>query len=137
MDGEIAVTAVIGEIASLNLPNFTGRIFKYVRREKYEGEYIAVNHLPFVYGSEIGDGIVNVNVHVPRLVTNEPDTTRLYSLWQPIKEHFLAKEWNSQPDGRYLQGAYFSFHSHSLPTLDSDGTYYVNVQLKVVFNNLK
>ena len=137
MDGERAVTAVACEIDTLNLPDFTGETFKYVKNEKYSGEYIAVNHLPFVYGSEVGEGIVNVNVHVPKTKTNEPATTRLYALWHPIKQHFLASESLGQPDGVYLDGAYFSFYSHSLPTLDNDGTFYVNVQLKVTYNNLK
>ena len=137
MDGERAVTAVVCEIDTLNLPNFEGRIFKYVRNEKFRGEYIAVNHLPFVYGSEIGEGIVNINVHVPKLKTDEPATTRLYELWRPIKEHFFASEENEQPYGLLIDGAYFSFYSHSLPTLDNDGTYYVNVQVKVTYNNLK
>lgn len=136
MDGEKAVVAVIKELNTLALPLFTGRIFKYVRREKYTGEYIAVNHLPFVYGSEIGEGIININVHVPRLTTNEPDTGRLYDLWNPIKEHFFVSP-TEESEGVYLEGAYFSFYSHSLPTPDDDGTYYVNVQLKVNFNNVK
>lgn len=136
MDGEKAVVAVIKELNTLGLPSFDGRIFKYVRREKYTGEYIAVNHLPFVYGSEIGEGIININVHVPRLTTNEPDTARLYELWNPIKEHFfVSADEESQPV--QLDGADFSFYSHSLPTEDSDGTFYVNIQLKVNFNNLK
>jgi hypothetical protein len=137
MDGDKAVVAVISEINALSLPSFIGRVFKYERKEKYSGEYIVVNHLPFVYGSVLEEGIVNVNVHVPRLSTNEPNTARLYELWTPIKDHFLASEDYGQPDGQYLQGAYFSFYSHSRPTLDEDGTYYVNVQLKVLFNNLK
>lgn len=137
MDGEKAVVAVIKEIDTLTLPNFTGRVFKYERKEKYTGEYIAVNHLPFVYNSLIPEGIVNINVHVPKLKSNEPDTGRLYQLWQPIKSHFLESEDDGHPDGQYLAGAYFSFYSHSRPTLDNDGTYYVNVQLKVTFNNLK
>ena len=136
MDGELAVTAVVAEITSLSLPNFTGRVFKYERKEKTEGEYIAVNHLPFVYGSSLGEGIVNINVHVPKMATNEPDTKRLYALWSSIKDHFLASEELGHDYGQYLKGAYFSFYSQSRPTLDDDGTYYVNLQLKVTYNNL-
>ena len=136
MYGEEAVVAVIGEINTLSLPDFTGQVFKYERKEKYEGEYIVVNHLPFVYQSELGNGIVNVNVHVPRLTTNEPDTKRLNELWQPIAEYFEASG-DEDDYGQYINGAYFSFYSHSRPTLDGDGTYYVNIQLKVFYNNLK
>lgn len=136
MDGELAVTAVVAEIVSLALPNFNGRVFKYERKEKTKGEYIAVNHLPFVYGSAIGEGIVNVNVHVPKLPSNEIDTKRLYELWNPIKTHFLASEELGHDYGQYLKGAYFSFYSQSRPTLDDDDTYYVNLQLKVNYNNL-
>ena len=137
MDGEQAVVAVIKEINTLSLPNFKGRVYKYERSEKTTGEYIAVNHLPFVFDSVVEDSIVNVNVHVPKLKTNEPDTSRLYALWNPIMEHFLASEENGKPDGVYLEGGYFSFYSHSRPTLDNDDTYYVNIQLKVIYNNLK
>lgn len=35
-----------------------GRIVKYERPENFaKGDYIAINHLPFVYGSEINEGL--------------------------------------------------------------------------------
>lgn len=138
MYGEEAVVAVIGEINSLALPNFEGIVFKYDDKPKnYKGEYIAVNHLPFVYSDVLGDGIVNVNVHVPSLANNKADTGRLFELWRVIASDFEKNEDEGRSYGQYLQGAYFSFYSHSRPTLDEDGTYYVNVQLQVTYNNLK
>lgn len=137
MDGEKAVIEVAKVISLLELPNFEGKIFKYERKEKTSGEYIVVNHLPFVFGNVVEEGIVNVNVHVSKTSTNEPDTSRLYALWSPIKDYFFPSEELGRPDGQYLGGAYFSFYSHSRPTLDEDGTFYVNVQIKVIFNNLK
>lgn len=134
MYGEEAVTAVMREISSLGLEGFDGGIIKY-ETESPTGEYIAVNHLPFVYGSVVAEGIVNVNVHVPKLKNNEINTKRLSRLWMPIADDF--RETEEQPYGKQLEGAFFSFYSHSRPTLDSDGTYYVNVQIKVTYNNLK
>ncbi len=137
MYGEEAVVAVMREITTLQLPNFEGAFCKYERPEGTKGEYIAVNHLPFVYDTAIENGIVNVNVHVPKLRNNEIPSLRLFQLWKPIAEHFEASEEEGRPYGRFLDGAYFEFSTHSRPTPDGDGTYYVNLQIKVTFNNLK
>ena len=102
--------------------------YKYERPEKLKGEYIAVNHLPFVHRREVEEGVVNVNIHVPKLKSGLPDTRRLAILSQRIVDLF--------PEGKYLDTAFYEFLSDSRPTLDNDDTYYVNIQLNVVFNNL-
>ena len=50
MDGDKAVVAVIDVIKALTLPDFDGdAVHKYDPPEEVSGEYIAVDHLPFVF----------------------------------------------------------------------------------------
>ena len=134
MLGDMAVTEVVRYL-SQNLDvkdeSHTEAIpaYKYERPQKQTGEYIAVNHLPFVHRRVVEEGIVNVNVHVPVLKSNLPDIKRLATIAEAIVELF--------PEGTYLgDKAYYEFLSDSRPTLDEDKTYYVNLQLQVTFNNL-
>jgi len=136
MYGDEAVTAVLKEIQSLQLPNFNGALCRDKRAEGVTGEYIVVIHLPFVYDTEIENAVINVNVHVPKLTNNEIPSKRLSQLWHPIAEDFKASEEKGQPYGKELDGAFFDFYSHSRPTLDNDDTYYINLQISVTFNNL-
>ena len=138
MLGDKAVSVVVKyindqHIASSKKDSITGECmclvaYKYERPEKLKGEYIAVNHLPFVHRREVEEGVVNVNIHVPKLKSGLPDTRRLAILSQRIVDLF--------PEGKYLDTAFYEFLSDSRPTLDNDDTYYVNIQLNVVFNNL-
>lgn len=105
------------------------RIFKYERPEKLTvGDYIVVNHLPFTHRDIISEGVVNVNVHSPRTVSNEP-AKKL----QIIVGNLLAVFGEE----RYLGGAYFEPYSDSRPTPDNDGTYYINLKFNITYNNLK
>lgn len=108
-----------------------GRIFKYERPEKLAaGSYIVINHLPFVRRNVIEEGVVNVNVHVPKTPTNEPNTKKMISL---IKNALLLFA-----DGTlYLGGCIFEFYADSRPTRDNDDTYYINLKFNVTYNNLK
>lgn len=107
-----------------------GRIVKYERPENFaKGDYIAINHLPFVYGSEINEGVVNVNIHCPKTKSNLPDSKRLLSVEKKLLSLF---------DGStYLGGCYFDFYSDSRPTQDNDDTYYINLKFNVKYSNLK
>lgn len=127
--GNDAVGAMVALINAANLTGFTGRAYFYERPGKLSGEYIVVNHLPFVHREAVEEGIVNVNIHVPRLSTNEPDAKRL---------HTLASEVAAlvDPRGSYLANTYIEFYADSRPVEDNDGTYYVNLQFKVYYNNL-
>lgn len=105
------------------------RIFKYERPEELAvGDYIVVNHLPFTHRDIISEGVVNVNVHSPRTVSNEP-AKKL----QIIVGNLLAVFGEE----RYLGGAYFEPYSDSRPTPDNDGTYYINLKFNITYNNLK
>lgn len=107
-----------------------GRIFKYEIPDKLAvGDYIAINHLPFVYDGAINEGIVNVNIHCPKTSQNLPNTKKLLSITKKVLDMF--------GDGTYLDGCYFDFYSVSRPTRDNDDTYYINLKFNVTYNNLK
>ena len=131
MLGSKAVTNVIKRINGAQITDKTGnnyiRAYKYEKSENEKGEYIAVNHLPFVNTSNVEEGIVNVNIHVPKTVSNLPDTKRLEELCDIIIELF--------PNDLYIDGGYFTIYSDSRPTPDNDGTYYVNIKIKVRYIN--
>ena len=135
MTGLEAVTAVATYLDGLKQELFgdsEGRVFKYDDKEKgYSGQYIAVNNLPFVSRGAVGEGTINVNVHVPKLPkTEQADTRRLTQIVKRIVPLFKSEY------GAYLDGAYFKHFSDGKPTPDNDGTYYVNIQLDCSFNNL-
>ena len=138
MLGDMAVTAVVKyindqRIMSENKAEVTGNCqpiiaYKYEKPDAVSGEYIAVNHLPFVHRDVVEEGVVNINIHVPKLKSNLPNTKRLASLAESIVRLF--------PEGKYLNKAFYEFLSDSRPTPDNDNTYYVNIQINVIFNNL-
>ena len=93
------------------------------------GDYIAINHLPFVYSDAINEGVVNLNIHCHKTSSNLPDTKKLSDYSEKILSLF--------GDGTYLGGCYFDFYSISRPTRDNDDTYYINLKFTVTYNNLK
>lgn len=133
MLGDMAVTEVVKHLSeNLNVWDRCHTriipVYKYEKPEKHRGEYIAVNHLPFVHRNEVGEGIVNINIHVPKLKSNDIPSGRLAIMAEAVAALF--------PEGTYIGKAFYEFLSDSRPTLDNDDTYYVNIQLNVIFNNL-
>lgn len=128
MLGDMAVTEVVKTLNEASLPDFAGRAYKYERPMGTMGEYIVVNHLPFVHNNVLENGVVNVNIHVPAMLQNLPDTKRLAELAVAVAELF--------PENTYISGFFYEFYADSRPILDDDKTYYVNLQIKVTFNNL-
>lgn len=131
MLGEKAVTAVVMRINGAKIERRDGstiRAYKYEKGKNEDSEYIAVNHLPFINFYEVTDGIVNVNVHIPKTTTNEPDTKRLSQVCKSVINLF--------PNDTNINGSDYSFYSDSRPTLDNDGTYYVNLKIKVRYTNI-
>lgn len=105
-------------------------IFKYeISKKSSLNEYVVINHLPFVQQDTINEGVVNVNIHVKRTASDEPNTRRLKTITKNILVFFK--------DNTYLDGAYFEFYSDSRPTPDNDNTYYINLKFNVTYNNLK
>lgn len=105
-------------------------VFKYeIPKKSSLNEYVVINHLPFVQQDTINEGVVNVNIHVKRTASDEPNTRRLKTIAKNILVFFK--------DNTYLDGAYFEFYSDSRPTPDNDNTYYINLKFDVTYNNLK
>lgn len=105
-------------------------VFKYeIPKKSSLNEYVVINHLPFVQRDTINEGVVNVNIHVKRTASDEPDTRRLKTIVKNILTFFVSDY--------YLEGAYFEFYSDSRPTPDNDNTYYINLKFNVTYNNLK
>ena len=105
-------------------------VFKYeIPKKSSLSEYVVINHLPFVQQDTINEGVVNVNIHVKRTVSDEPNTRRLKTIAKNLLSFF--------EDNTYLEGAYFEFYSDSRPTPDNDNTYYINLKFNVIYNNLK
>lgn len=138
MMGEKAVSFVVKRINTANIKCVAEvggeayiRAYKYEKGDKTRGEYITVNHLPFTHGqgSNIGTGIVNINVHVPQLKSGGVPTKRLQEVVSVVVDLF--------PQDLYGEGAYYGFYCDSRPTLDNDETYFVNLQIRVTYNNLQ
>lgn len=105
-------------------------VFKYeIPKKSSLNEYVVINHLPFVQRDTINEGVINVNIHVKRTASDEPDTRRLKTIVKNILTFFVSDY--------YLEGAYFEFYSDSQPTPDNDNTYYINLKFNVTYNNLK
>lgn len=105
-------------------------VFKYeIPKKSSLNEYVVINHLPFVQRDTINEGVINVNIHVKRTASDEPDTRRLKTILKNILTFFVSDY--------YLEGAYFEFYSDSRPTPDNDNTYYINLKFNVTYNNLK
>lgn len=135
MTGRYAVEAVLKRINDAKIAKATAtnatqyiRAYKYEKGTKENGEYIAVNSLPFIHGSHnIETGIVNVNVHVPQLASGGIPTLRLDAICDKVIALF--------PKDTIINGAYFNYFCDSRPISDNDETYYVNLQIKVTYND--
>ena len=134
MLGNIAVEAMVrflkGTCAVCRNEGISVFFYEKGKQVRASGEYIAVNHLPFVHrGEGVGEGVVNVNVHVPKIMNDLPPAKRLHKIVSEITNLFI-------PHGLYLGNAYFEYYADSRPTPDNDGTYFVNLQFRVIFNDL-
>lgn len=134
MTGLQAVTAVAKYInaatPSVFGNNNEGKVFKYEKEKGFNGEYIAVNNLPFIHRDAVQTCTVNVNVHVPKLPKSEqPNTARLTQIVNAVVALFDSEY------GTLLNGAYFKYFSDSRPTPDNDDTYYCNIELDCTFCN--
>lgn len=108
-----------------------GRLYKYEVPEDFPtGDYIVINHLPFVYDNVVNEGVINVNIHCPKTAQNLPDTVKLKGYVHSIMRILNDNEI-------YIGGCYFNLYAVSRPTKDNDDTYYVNMKFNVTYNNLK
>lgn len=114
------------------------KVFKFEKLVNFSGEYIVVNHMPFIYGRAVNDSnILNVNIHVPKLSSGNADILRLTEIYSDIC--FLLPFDMEQEEivGLLIGDSYYSITTVSQPMEDVDGTYFLNVKVKLVTNQIK
>lgn len=134
MTGLEAVTAVavfLNQNKATIFGEKGGSIYKYEKTDSNKCDYIAVNNLPFPHRHTSETSTVNVNIHVPDLPSQEPNTKRLTEIAKEVIGMF------DYTDGVNLNGAWFKFFSDSRPTPDKDGTSYVNIELDCTYEDFK
>lgn len=114
------------------------KVFKFEKMVNFSGEYIVVNHLPFIYNRTVNESnVLNVNIHVPALSSGNADIIRLNEIYLDICELIPYESEQEDMAGKYIKGAYHSITSVSQPMEDIDGTYFLNIKVKLTINDLK
>ena len=114
------------------------KVFKFEKMVDFSGEYIVVNHLPFVFGKEVNDSnILNLNIHVPTLVSGNADIIRLTEIFEKICNLIPFSIEQEDEMGVLINGAYYSIESVSQPMEDIDSTYFLNIKVKIITNQIK
>ena len=135
MIGSQAVT----DLAVYIRKNVEVDVFKYEKPEGFKGSYICVNKLPTSYGNGVNTStIVNVNVHVPDLSDQRPDTKALEALSDKVASLIPTRNASIEDDDQQLiiNGSWFDLESDSNFLKDTDGTHFVNLRIQVTFVNL-
>ena len=114
------------------------KVFKFEKTVGLSGEYIVVNHLPFVFGKTVNDSnALNVNIHVPKLSSGNADILRLTEIYSDICGLLPFDMECEEVVGRLINGVYYCIASISQPIEDTDGTYFLNLKIKVITNQIK
>lgn len=114
------------------------KVFKFEKIVKFSDEYIVVNHLPFVYNRAVNDSnVLNVNIHVPALSSGNADVIRLTEIFNDISEIIPFESEQEDSVGVRIKDSYYSITSVSQPMEDIDKTYFLNIKVKIVINDLK
>lgn len=114
------------------------KVFKFEKMVNFSNEYIVVNHLPFVYNRAVNDSnVLNVNIHVPALSSGNADVIRLTEIFNDISEIIPFESEQEDSVGVRIKGSYYSITSVSQPMEDIDKTYFLNIKVKIVINDLK
>lgn len=111
------------------------KVFKYRKPKDYKGEYIAINSLPFVYDSSYEDAnLLNVNIHVPDLSLDTPNTARISEIYNIIGTLIPYASQEEDAEELFIDGAYYSIKSDSNVIQDTDSTHFINLKIRVKFN---
>lgn len=111
------------------------KVFKYEKTANYNGEYIVVNALPFVFGKVHEDNNkLNLNLHVPDKSDGQTDTKRLSDMLSEITSLIPYSSDEEDVEELYVQGMFFSISSDSNAIKDSDNTHFINLKIKVRTN---
>ena len=114
------------------------KVFKFEKSTGYKGNYIAVNHLPFTFGQVVNQSnVLNVNIHVPALASGGANIPKLTEILSTITELIPYERSQEEEAGLNLNGFYYSISSISQPIEDKDKTFFLNVRVKQIANQLK
>ena len=134
MDGLQAVQ----DLALYLQKNQSVRVFKFEKTTNFSGEYIVVNHLPFVFGKVVNDAnALNVNIHVPTQSSGSANIPRLTEIRSSICDLLPFDIECEDVVGTLINGSYYSISSISQPIEDIDSTYFLNLRIKIVTNQTK
>ncbi len=115
----------------LNVPDITsvitGELYMLVRPQNSNVEDIVINALALT-GSQLQQGVINVNIHVPNLSVKingkpdqtQPDLDRLQKIAKLVVEKL--KDYNGD-DHR------FSAQTGGIPYKDEDNTHFFNIRV--------
>ena len=114
------------------------KVFKFEKTVGFNGEFVVVNHLPFVYGKAANDSnTLNVNIHVPKNESGNANIVRLTEIYSDICYHIPFDTEEEEDVGVLIKGSYYAISSTSQPMEDSDDTYFLNVKVKIITNQIK
>ena len=114
------------------------KVFKFKKTTDYSQEYIVVNHMPFIYGKTMNDSnILNVNIHVPKQSSGNANIPRLTEIYSDISSIIPYETEQDDDAGILINGSYYSILSVSQPMEDVDNTYFLNIKIKLVINQIK
>lgn len=118
--------------------NLNTSVFKFEKTAKYQGsEYIVVNHLPFTFGKVVNsDNMLNVNIHATSNSSGNADILRLSEILTDVSSLIPFESGIEDNAGINIKGVYYSIISVSQPIEDTDKTYFLNLKVKVIINEL-
>ena len=134
MNGIQAVT----DLAVYLSKNIEIKVFKYEKQTGFNGEYLVVNSLPFIFGSALNfQGALNLNIHIPNLGSGDSDSKRLCEVSDMIHKLIPSSLDTEDAESLEINGVYYEIESDSNPMSDKDNTHFINMVIKVTFNALK
>lgn len=127
MNSVLNVLYDVEDLIASSLPGI--EIFIKSKDSTYTGEYILLDHQPFTFEDVVGNGVVNVQVHVPDLAGGKQNRERLQEICVDVIGLF--------PDDTFLNGYYVDVLSVSDSTADEEaGTHFLTIELSITYNNL-
>lgn len=127
MNNVLNILNDVEDLLSSSIPGM--EVFIKSKDSAHTGEYILLDHQPFTFEDVVGNGIVNVHVHVPDLSGEKQNRERLQEICDDVIGLF--------PDDTFLNGYYVDILSISDSMADEDGTHFITIELTITYNNLK
>ena len=122
----------VEDIALYLSRKMTVKVYKFEKTLSNKGAYIVVNHLPFTFGRQVHEDVLNVNLHSPKLKTGGADVKSLARMLDDI-DGLIPYEIDEEDDEMLeIDGAYYAITSVSQPMEDNDNTYFINIKVKVI-----